>query len=171
MVDILSRFTAWLPPINEGAVPPNMQALLTTPLVAPAYNILPWGKNGYPTDVQYNVGGHFNPTTGIWQPPAGFIQMSCQIRCYEGLDLNQVITAKFCLVGTQDPSRQARAAVGKKGNYEGAAQRDSVYVTDAAIQTETDGNQAYQLKLYTTDSALKIDANQAHTWWSGVCWG
>jgi hypothetical protein len=171
MVDILSRFTAWLPPINENSTPANMQAWLWAPLVATAYNILPWGRNGIPKDVQYNVGNHFDPATGTWHPPAGFIQMSCQIRCYEGLDLNQVITAKFCLVGTQDPSRQARAVVGKKGNYEGAVQRDSVYVPDGAIQTETDGNQVYQLKLYTTDDLIKIDANQAHTWWSGVCWG
>jgi hypothetical protein len=156
---ILSKFAVFLPKISAT----NTLAQLDTPLVASAYNVLPWAKNA--SCIQYSDSYFHN---GVWTPPAGLLIFGFQIRCLNALELNQVITAKL-RIGNGDPEMLTRAGVGAKGNYEGALTRDSVYVCSAAPQITTDGSITYSLDLYTTDAQIQVDANDSHTWWTGVC--
>jgi hypothetical protein len=158
---ILSKFAVFLPRTNE---PTNTLAKLDTPLVANAYNVLPWAKDA--TCVDYKD-SYFN--NGVWTPPAGLLEFGIQIRIVNGLEQNQVITAKL-RTGNGDSPPITRALVGKKGNYEGSALRDTVYVCDGAPQCVTDGTISYSLDLYTSDALFAIDAHQSHTWWTGMCY-
>lgn len=151
---ILSAFHAWLPSNIEGG------------FTASAYNSLPWGSS---SAISYNYGSDFDVSTGLWTPPAGFVLLSCQIRCYNGLELNQVITAKL----SKDAGathHKSRTGTGTKGNYEGTASRDSIYICHLpGVQNTADGTEAFRLELYTTDADIRVDAIAAHTFWSGVC--
>jgi hypothetical protein len=150
---ILSAFHVWLPANVVGG------------FVYPGYNALPWGKSG---SIDYNIGGHFDTSTGQWTPPHGLVVLSSQVWARLGL-ANKLLDTKV-VQGGDTTFQKTRTAIGSEGSYDGAGLRDTTYLCSLpGVQMVSNGYSSFELLFSCEDTGITIDGNAAHTYWSGVC--
>ncbi len=118
-----------------------------------AYQNVLWRK------LEVDLASGFDLVTGTWKPPAGLVCFNTGLWAQAGV--NGQVTGK---IWKNYPTDLA-AGIASNGSYANTS------IMDWGVFDIASGDDVYSLGVYNAGTTpVTIDANHAHTWWSGAWW-